>query len=146
VTLLPALNNPSIAIPTSIDSPVHFVTAVFSSIRLGKPFSSSEKLQHAHSNLVRLAAITKAFERLKGEIMAIHNGELDPENNPLKNAPHTAAAVTGDWDRPYSRELAAFPTKNLGPHKFWPSVGRIDDVYGDRNLICSCPAIENYED
>jgi glycine dehydrogenase len=87
-----------------------------------------------------------AMISIKGEIMAIHNGELDAENNPLKNAPHTAAVVTGDWDRPYSRELAAFPTKNLGAHKFWPSVGRIDDVYGDRNLICSCPAIENYED
>lgn len=87
-----------------------------------------------------------AMISIKGEILAIQNGELDAENNPLKNAPHTAAAVTGDWDRPYSRELAAFPTKNLGAHKFWPSVGRIDDVYGDRNLICSCPAIENYED
>lgn len=87
-----------------------------------------------------------AMISIKGEIMAIHNGELDAENNPLKNAPHTAEVVTGDWDRPYSRELAAFPTKNLGAHKFWPSVGRIDDVYGDRNLICSCPAIENYED
>lgn len=87
-----------------------------------------------------------AMIAIKGEILAIQNGELDAENNPLKNAPHTAAAVTGDWDRPYSRELAAFPTKNLGAHKFWPSVGRIDDVYGDRNLICSCPAIENYED
>ncbi len=87
-----------------------------------------------------------AMISIKGEIMAIHNGELDAENNPLKNAPHTAAVVTGDWDRPYSQQLAAFPTKNLGAHKFWPSVGRIDDVYGDRNLICSCPAIENYED
>ena len=87
-----------------------------------------------------------AMISIKGEIMAIHNGELDAENNPLKNAPHTADVVTGDWDRPYSRKLAAFPTKNLGAHKFWPSVGRIDDVYGDRNLICSCPAIENYED
>jgi glycine dehydrogenase len=87
-----------------------------------------------------------AMISIKGEIMAIHNGELDAENNPLKNAPHTAAVVTGDWDRPYSQQLAAFPTKNLGAHKFWPSVGRIDEVSGDRNLICSCPAIENYED
>jgi glycine cleavage system P protein (glycine dehydrogenase) len=87
-----------------------------------------------------------AMISIKGEIMAIQNGELDEENNPLKNAPHTADVVTGDWDRPYSQKLAAFPTKNLGAHKFWPSVGRIDDVYGDRNLICSCPAIENYED
>lgn len=87
-----------------------------------------------------------AMISIKSEIMAVHNGELDAENNPLKNAPHTAEVVTGDWERPYSRELAAFPTSNLGAHKFWPTVGRIDDVYGDRNLICSCPAIENYEE
>jgi len=87
-----------------------------------------------------------AMIAIKGEIDAVQRGELDAENNPLKNAPHTAEVVTGDWERPYSRELAAYPVKDLGAHKFWPSVGRIDDVYGDRNLICSCPAIENYED
>ena len=76
-----------------------------------------------------------AMIAIKGEVVAIQNGELDADNNPLKNAPHTAAAVTGEWDRPYSRELAAFPTNNLGAHKFWPTVGRVDDVYGDRNLI-----------
>lgn len=87
-----------------------------------------------------------AMIAIKAEIDAVQNGVLDAENNPLKNAPHTAAVVTGEWERPYSRELAAFPVKELGAHKFWPTVGRIDDVYGDRNLICSCPAIENYED
>lgn len=87
-----------------------------------------------------------AMIAIKGEIEAVVRGELETENNPLKNAPHTAEVVTGDWERPYSRELAAYPVKDLGAHKFWPSVGRIDDVYGDRNLICSCPAIENYED
>ena len=87
-----------------------------------------------------------AMIAIKAEIDAVQNGVLDGENNPLKNAPHTAAVVTGEWERPYSRELAAFPVKELGAHKFWPTVGRIDDVYGDRNLICSCPAIENYED
>ena len=87
-----------------------------------------------------------AMIAIKAEIDAVQNGVLDVENNPLKNAPHTAAVVTGEWERPYSRELAAFPVKELGAHKFWPTVGRIDDVYGDRNLICSCPAIENYED
>ncbi|MEC8442929.1 MAG: aminomethyl-transferring glycine dehydrogenase [Pseudomonadota bacterium] len=86
-----------------------------------------------------------AMIAIKGEIDAVTRGELDAESNPLKHAPHTAQVVTGVWDRPYSQALAAFPTENLGPHKFWPTVGRIDDVYGDRNLICSCPAIENYE-
>ncbi len=87
-----------------------------------------------------------AMIAIKAEIDAVQNGVLDAENNPLKNAPHTAAVVTGEWERPYSWGLAAFPVKELGAHKFWPTVGRIDDVYGDRNLICSCPAIENYED
>jgi glycine dehydrogenase len=83
---------------------------------------------------------------IKAEIDAVIRGELDAENNPLKNAPHTAEVIAGDWNRPYSRQQAAYPVKELGAHKFWPSVGRIDDVYGDRNLVCSCPAIENYED
>ncbi len=87
-----------------------------------------------------------AMISIKGEIDAVLRGELDAENNPLKNAPHTAPVIAGEWDRPYSRELAAYPVKELGAHKFWPTVGRIDDVYGDRNLICSCPAIENYEE
>ncbi|WP_221799750.1 aminomethyl-transferring glycine dehydrogenase [Oceanobacter mangrovi] len=87
-----------------------------------------------------------AMISIKGEIDAVQRGELDAENNPLKHAPHTAEVAVGEWDRPYSREQAVYPVKNLGAHKFWPSVGRIDDVYGDRNLICSCPAIENYED
>ncbi len=87
-----------------------------------------------------------AMISIKQEINAIHAGEMDAENNALKHAPHTAEVIAGEWDRPYSREQAVYPTKNLGAHKFWPSVGRIDDVYGDRNLICSCPAIENYED
>ncbi|MGB1091849.1 MAG: aminomethyl-transferring glycine dehydrogenase, partial [Oceanobacter sp.] len=87
-----------------------------------------------------------AMIAIKHEINAVHTGELDSDNNPLTNAPHTAEVIAGDWDRPYSRQQAVYPVKNLGAHKFWPSVGRIDDVYGDRNLICSCPAIENYED
>lgn len=86
-----------------------------------------------------------AMISIKAEIDAVIKGELDPSNNPLTNAPHTAEVVTGDWNRPYSRQQAAFPVANLGAHKFWPAVGRVDDVYGDRNLICSCPSIDNYE-
>lgn len=87
-----------------------------------------------------------AMIAIKGEIDAVQRGEWDADNNPLKHAPHTAHVIAAEWDRPYSREQAVFPVRNLGAFKFWPSVGRIDDVYGDRNLICSCPAIENYED
>ena len=65
----------------------------------------------------------------------------------LKNAPHTAQAVTADeWTHAYSRSLAAYPARWLREHKFWPAVGRIDSVYGDRNLVCSCVPMEAYED
>jgi len=64
----------------------------------------------------------------------------------LKNAPHTAASVTGtEWNRPYSREQAAFPAPWVKQSKFWPSVSRIDEAYGDRHLVCSCPPIETYQ-
>jgi glycine dehydrogenase len=68
------------------------------------------------------------------------------ENNPLKNAPHTLAMVTSDqWELPYSREKAAFPLDYIAANKFWPSVRRVDDAYGDRNLICSCNPITDYQ-
>ena len=79
------------------------------------------------------------------EIEAIVSGEADRQNNVLKNAPHTAQQVTADnWDRPYSREQAAYPAPWTREHKFWPAVARIDNVYGDRNLMCSCPPIEEF--
>jgi glycine dehydrogenase len=132
---------------TEVDIAKRLMDYGFHAPTMSFPVSGTFMIEPTESeSKAEIDRFANAMIAIKGEIMAIHNGELDPENNPLKNAPHTAAAVTGDWDRPYSRELAAFPTKNLGPHKFWPSVGRIDDVYGDRNLICSCPAIENYED
>ncbi len=82
---------------------------------------------------------------IRKEIDAIAAGAVNRENNVLKNAPHTAAVVTADtWDRPYSREAAAFPVPSLHNGKFWPSVGRINDTYGDRNIVCSCPPIEAY--
>ena len=69
------------------------------------------------------------------------------DNNPLRNAPHTARAIaTADWDRPYSREKAAYPAPWLTEHKYWPPVARVDNVYGDRNFICTCPPLEAYAD
>jgi len=82
---------------------------------------------------------------IAGEIQAVVTGEADKTNNVLKNSPHTAKVVCADtWDRPYSRELAAFPTAFVREHKFWPAVGRVDNVYGDRNLVCSCVGMDNY--
>ncbi|HEX3988167.1 MAG TPA: aminomethyl-transferring glycine dehydrogenase, partial [Verrucomicrobiae bacterium] len=80
-----------------------------------------------------------ALIAIHGEIQEIESGKVDPQNNLLKNAPHTAVAVVKDaWDRPYTRERAAFPGPWTREHKFWPSVGRIDNVWGDRNLVCTC--------
>ncbi|GAB4532418.1 MAG: aminomethyl-transferring glycine dehydrogenase [Pleurocapsa sp.] len=81
------------------------------------------------------------------EAEAIANGEIDPNNNPLKNAPHTAESLICDnWDRPYTREQAAYPTPWTKEHKFWTSVSRIDNAYGDRNLVCSCEGMEAYQE
>jgi glycine dehydrogenase len=81
------------------------------------------------------------------EAKAIAEGKIDPQDNPLKNAPHTAESlICGDWDRPYSREEAAYPASWTKKHKFWPAVGRIDNAYGDRHLVCSCEGMEVYKD
>jgi glycine dehydrogenase len=86
-----------------------------------------------------------AMIAIRGEIAAIESGKMDRTNNALKNAPHTASAVTGtEWDRPYSREQAAFPAPWLKDHKYWPPVARVDNAYGDRNLICTCPPMDAY--
>ncbi len=86
-----------------------------------------------------------AMISIHGEMQAVANGESDKTNNPLKHAPHTAKVVCADaWDRPYSRETAAFPDRHTRASKFWPSVGRVDNVYGDRNLVCSCVGMEAY--
>ena len=82
---------------------------------------------------------------IREEIRAIEEGQADRDDNPLKNAPHTAVAVTADdWPHKYSREQAAFPAPWLRDHKFWPAVGRIDNPYGDRNLVCTCPPMSDY--
>lgn len=82
---------------------------------------------------------------IHGEIEEIESGRMDVANNPLKNAPHTAESVVAEkWERPYSRERAAFPAPWLREHKFWPAVGRIDNVYGDRNLVCTCEGMEAF--
>jgi glycine dehydrogenase len=88
-----------------------------------------------------------AMIAIREEIRAVEEGRIDRANNPLKNAPHTAHVVTAsEWSRPYSREQAAFPAPWLRAHKFWPSVGRIDNAYGDRNFICTCPPLEAYQE
>lgn len=87
----------------------------------------------------------EALIAIRHEISAVENGDVEQVNNVLKNAPHTATVVTADeWDRPYSRQTAAYPLPYLKNNKFWPSVGRVNESQGDRTLICSCPPIEAY--
>jgi glycine dehydrogenase len=94
---------------------------------------------------VELDRFCDALISIHGEMTAVASGASDKLNNPLKHAPHTAAAVTAsEWPHPYSRETAAFPDRHTRASKFWPATGRVDNVYGDRNLVCSCVGMEAY--
>ena len=94
-------------------------------------------------SLEELDRFCDAMIAIRAEAAAIEDGSSDRENNPLRRAPHTLAAVTAEsWDRPYSRQQAAFPLAGQASNKFWPSVARIDNAFGDRNLICTCPSVE----
>jgi glycine dehydrogenase len=87
-----------------------------------------------------------AMLAIRNEIQSIIDGKLDKIDNPLKNAPHTSLIVTSDlWSHKYSREQAAFPVPSLKKNKFWPAVGRINNTYGDRNIFCTCPPIEEFK-
>ncbi|HET9580263.1 MAG TPA: aminomethyl-transferring glycine dehydrogenase [Usitatibacter sp.] len=86
-----------------------------------------------------------AMIAIREEIRAVEEGRMDREDNPLRHAPHTAAAVTAnDWPHAYSREMAAYPVPSLRANKYWPPIGRVDNVYGDRNLVCACPPVSDY--
>ena len=86
-----------------------------------------------------------AMLAIREEIQAVQDGQISPQDAPLHHAPHTADQVTAaHWDRPYSRQTAAFPAPWVNENKFWPAVARIDNTYGDRNLVCACPPLETY--
>ncbi len=87
------------------------------------------------------------LKKIKEEIDKVKNGEYDKLDNPIKNAPHThVELVSSDWDHKYTREEAAYPSEYLKTIKYWPPVARVDNVYGDKNLVCSCPSIDEYKD
>ena len=88
----------------------------------------------------------EAMISIKEEIQRIKSGTLPKENNMLKNAPHTSLHISEDeWTHPYSRLEAAYPVEYLKKNKYWPPVGRVDNVYGDRNLMCSCPSMKDFD-
>ena len=86
----------------------------------------------------------EAMIAIRKEVEDVHAGRLDASDNPLKNAPHTAVEIAAEWKHPYGREQAAFPLPWVRDAKFWPSVKRIDNAGGDRNLICTCPPMSDY--
>lgn len=95
--------------------------------------------------LEELDRFCEAMIAIRAEIQEIADGQADKEQNVLKRSPHTADVITADtWDRPYSRQKAAYPLAWVRDRKFWPTVGRIDNAYGDRNLICACLPMEHY--
>jgi glycine dehydrogenase len=97
-------------------------------------------------SLAELDRFCDAMIAIRAEIKAVEEGKADKLNNVLKNAPHTTADLAdANWERPYSREEAVFPVANLEDYKFWPAVNRIDQAYGDRNLVCSCLPMDAYQ-
>ena len=85
-----------------------------------------------------------AMLAIREEIRDIEHGRIDAENNPLKNAPHTMEDLVRDWDRPYTREQGCFPPGAFRVDKYWPPVNRVDNAWGDRHLVCTCPPMTDY--
>ncbi|MET7766160.1 aminomethyl-transferring glycine dehydrogenase [Streptomyces sp. NPDC005393] len=96
-------------------------------------------------DLAELDRFCEALIAIRAEIEKVGSGEWAKEDNPLRNAPHTAASLGGEWHHPYTREEAVFPAGVVAADKYWPPVRRIDGAFGDRNLVCSCPPLESYE-
>jgi glycine dehydrogenase len=98
-------------------------------------------------NKAELDRFCDAMIAIRKEIKEIEDGQFDKTDNVIKNAPHTAKlVVSDDWKKPYSRQKAAYPLNWVRDNKFWPSVARVDNAFGDRNLVCSCAPIESYID
>jgi glycine dehydrogenase len=98
-------------------------------------------------SLFELDRFCDTLIKIKEEINKVKSGDFDKLDNPLKNAPHTHVELTAnEWKHKYDRETAAYPSAILKSHKYWPPVARVDNVYGDKNLFCSCPSIEEYKD
>ena len=98
-------------------------------------------------SLPELDRFCKTLIKIKDEIDKVKTGEFDKNDNPLKNAPHTHTELTANkWKHMYERETAAYPFETLKSYKYWPPVARIDNVYGDKNLFCSCPTMDEYKE
>ena len=97
-------------------------------------------------DLAELDRFCDAMIAIREEISRVGAGDLPRDDNPLRNAPHTAAALVGEWEHPYDRQEAVLPAGVDPGSKYWPPVRRIDGAFGDRNLVCSCPPVDSYAD
>jgi glycine dehydrogenase len=120
----------------------------FHSPTMSWPVSGTLMIEPTESeDLAELDRFCDAMLAIRAEIDEIASGRMPVENSPLRMAPHTMDDLVSDkWDRPYSRETACYPAPWVRANKFWPTCGRVDNVYGDRNLICTCPPLSVYED
>ena len=133
---------------TEMDIAKRLIDYGFHSPTMSFPVAGTLMIEPTESeSKVELDRFIEAMVCIRDEVRKVESGEWTLENNPLHHAPHTLADITdANWDRAYSIRDAVFPVASVAANKFWPTVNRIDDVYGDRNLVCSCPPIETYID
>ena len=132
---------------TEVDIAKRLIDYGFHAPTMSFPVAGTFMIEPTESeSKVELDRFIDAMVCIRDEVRKVESGEWTLENNPLHHAPHTLADITDVWDRNYTVAEAVFPVPAAAANKFWPTVNRIDDVYGDRNLICSCPPIESYQD
>jgi glycine dehydrogenase len=132
---------------TEVDIAKRLIDYGFHAPTMSFPVAGTFMIEPTESeSKVELDRFIEAMTCIRDEVRKVESGEWELNNNPLQNAPHTLADITDTWDRGYTIKEAVFPVPAAAANKFWPTVNRIDDVYGDRNLICSCPPIESYID
>jgi glycine dehydrogenase len=121
------------------------IDAGFHAPTMSRPVAGTLMVEPTESETkAELDRFCTAMLGIRAEIAAIEAGQAPRENNALKNAPHTVEDLVGDWDRPYSREAGCFPPGAFRVDKYWPPVNRVDNAYGDRHLICTCPPLTDY--
>ncbi|HBY84776.1 MAG TPA: glycine dehydrogenase (aminomethyl-transferring), partial [Colwellia sp.] len=132
---------------TEVDMAKRLMDYGFHSPTMSFPVAGTFMIEPTESeSKVELDRFIEAMVCIRDEVRKVESGEWTADDNPLHNAPHTLADITEPWDRAYSIQEAVFPVSAVTANKFWPTVNRIDDVFGDRNLICSCPPVSAYED
>jgi glycine dehydrogenase len=132
---------------TEVDIAKRLIDYGFHAPTMSFPVAGTFMIEPTESeSKVELDRFIEAMICIRDEVRKVEANEWNETDNPLHNAPHTLADITNTWDRGYTVAEAVFPVAAAAANKFWPTVNRIDDVYGDRNLVCSCPPISSYQD